>query len=82
MTLPEATIPIRLFDPDGVGLSIDQTGCELLGLGGEGLARFRAVDAFHADLGFYAVPEDLNSVAVRDSDNLAGEGLGGEGSWR
>ena len=48
----------------GDGLAEDEAGGELLDLGAKGLAGFGAVDAFQADLGFPAVPEDLNSVAV------------------
>ncbi len=66
---------------DGDGLAEGQAGCELLGLGAEGLAGLGAVDAFEADLRFLAVAKDLNSVAIRDPDAFAGEGLGGKRSW-
>ena len=36
---------------------------------------------FEPDLCFFAVPEDLDIVAVRDSDAFTGEGLGRKRRW-
>ncbi len=55
-----------------------QAGCELFCFGAEGVAGFGAIDAFQADFCFLAGAEDLNSVAIRNPDAFAGEGLGGE----
>ena len=65
--------PVRTGRQDRRCLAVCQFGCGLLGTLAEGVAAFRTVDALAADLGFLAVVENDQRIAVLDTDDLYGE---------
>jgi hypothetical protein len=59
------------------GLACRHAGRGLLGFLAKGLAAFRAVDAFQANVGLLAALDDDDRVAVLDAHDFGGERLGG-----